>query len=122
MIRGLCIVAGIMLLAGFGCRQLTKTIYYSMDCQRYNIDHIELRTGINVPRTLDCDCHLTNDERLVKFDLSRGLKVNDYVQQNQFIEELDGWLIKSGESENTRWTSRLDTSEYVLEFDLVYLD
>ena len=62
-------IVGIPLLFMVGCKSLVKTIYQSMDCDQFNIDHIELRTGIDVPKIRRKYCQLKDSTRTVEFEV-----------------------------------------------------
>ena len=51
LIMLVCVVT-VPILLFKGCTSLGKTIYTSMDCDRFNIDHIEMRTGIDIQRVI----------------------------------------------------------------------
>ena len=40
-----------------------------MDCDQFNIDHIELRTGIDVPKIRRKYCQLKDSTRTVEFEV-----------------------------------------------------
>ena len=62
-------IVGLPLLFMAGCKTLTSTIYQSMDCDQFNIDHIELRTGIDVPKIKRKYCLLNDSTRTVEFEV-----------------------------------------------------
>lgn len=122
VMKGLLVIGAVILLAGLGCRQLTTRIYASMDCNQFNIDHIELRTGIDIPSVLGSDCSLDADVRKVRFELSRGVDMDRYAGRNAFIDLEGSWLTRSGSTNDTQWSARLDTNAFALEFELTYMD
>ena len=65
----LSVSIGLPLLFMTGCRALVKNIYQSMDCDQFNIDHIELRTGINIPSVQRNYCELIDSVRSVSFQV-----------------------------------------------------
>jgi hypothetical protein len=99
----------ILLFIG-GYRGLTKHIYNRTDCEAFNIDNIELRTGIDVPAVIesDCECFVTGNTKTAKFILdTENLDFERYVSRNKF-EWLEGEYRNSGETDDTAWASTLN--------------
>lgn len=110
----------IPLLLMKSCQSFARTIYNSMDCNQFNIDHIELRTGIDVPQVERNYCNLTDTSRTVSFQL---LKTGDdkRVYAEKYFKWSKGSLFnQKGSNSDTRWSARLDTVTSELVFKLHY--
>ncbi len=116
----IAVIIAIPLLLMQGCRSLVKNIYYSMDCNQFNIDHIELRTGIDIPQIKRNYCELTGTKRTVSFHLLKtGQEKTDYAEK--YFHWSEGHLfINEGSNEDTRWFASLDTLTSELIFELHY--
>jgi uncharacterized protein YceK len=109
----------LFLLLG-GCGLLRKTIYDSMDCNQFNIDHIEMRTGINIP-LIDSTIHCSLDAhfRDVSFRLSEKVDMNRYANSHFVWSDDNGWR-SEGKAEGHRWKAELDTITRQLAFTIQY--
>ncbi|MDA8994198.1 hypothetical protein N9H17_02390 [Schleiferiaceae bacterium] len=113
-------VVGLPLLFMAGCKTLTSTIYQSMDCDQFNIDHIELRTGIDVPKVKRKNCQLNDSTRTVEFEVLLNAEELD-AYSAKYFEWHAPVFTAEGERSDTRWQARLDTSSRALIFHLYYL-
>lgn len=113
-------IVGLPLLFIAGCKTLTSTIYQSMDCDQFNINHIELRTGIDVPKIKRMDCQLSNSARTVEFEVLMNAEELDAYSAKYFNWDLT-LFVAEGQRSATRWQARLDTSSRALIFHLYYL-
>ena len=113
-------VVGLPLLFMAGCKILTSTIYQSMDCDQFNIDHIELRTGIDVPKIKRKYCQLNDSTRTVEFEVLLNAEELDAYSAKYFNWDSTLFVAK-GQRSDTRWQARLDTSSRALIFHLYYL-
>ena len=104
-----------------GCRALTTAIYHSMDCHRFNIDHIELRTGINVPRIDSVlQCELVPDQsRIIKFHIDPRVDIRTYAYTH-FSNDTAMLFRASGTKLDVSWRANLDTNTRILLFELDY--
>ena len=113
-------VIGCSLLFMVGCKTLVKSIYFSMDCDRFNIDHIELRTGIDIPQITRNYCELSDEKRTVSFQLLKtGTDKAEYAQK-YFTWNDEGFFKSEGMNDYTVWTATLDTVSNELIFKLHY--
>ena len=110
----------IPLLLVEGCQSITQTIYDSMDCNQFNIDHIELRTGIDVPQIKRNYCELTDTSRTVSFQLLKTGKDKKAYAEKYFKWSNGSDYTQEGSNSDTRWTARLDTVTSELVFKLHY--
>ena len=113
-------IVGLPLLFMAGCKTLTSTIYQSMDCDQFNIDHIELRTGIDVPKIKRKYCQLNDSTRTVEFEVLLNAEELDAYSAKYFNWDSTLFVAK-GQRSDTRWHARLDTSSRALIFHLYYL-
>ena len=114
------VIIGLPLLFMAGCKSVVKTIYNSMDCDQFNIDHIELRTGIDVPKVKRYSCHLDDTSRRVAFEVL--LNPSELSEYSTKYFEWDSTLFKAkGQRIDTKWNASLDTSTSVLLFNLFYI-
>jgi len=102
-----------------GCRGLSRTIYNSMDCDRFNIDHIELRTGINIPSVTRLDCQIEDNQRIAEFDVHISGE-----DKEQYIRRYFKWngmtYYAQGKDPNTEWSASYDTLTNRLQLQLDY--
>jgi len=91
-----------------------------MDCDRFNIDHIEMRTGIDIQQIQRNYCRLSSDEREVSFkSLKDGASEMAYAQR---YFTWDGTTFSAiGSNPETNWYASLDTISNELYFRLNYI-
>lgn len=108
-------------LAG-SCKGLIHFIYHHMDCNEFNIDHIEVRTGIDVPKTVSSICHLSEDQtkRKVDFvldttvvDIDRWLKMNKFAKSGK-------QYVKLASLEDHDWQATFERDKHQLSVQIVY--
>lgn len=100
-------VLAIVLLMG-GCKALNTHIYACQDCERFNIDNIELRTGLNIPSVTAVECNYENNIKMAKFLLDVDkFDLSEYISKNELSLE-DDMYFKRGEREDTKWLVALD--------------
>jgi hypothetical protein len=116
----LSVSIGLPLLFMTGCRALVKNIYQSMDCDQFNIDHIELRTGINIPSVQRNYCELIDSVRSVSFQVLLNTEELE-IYSAKYFEWNTPVFTAEGERSDTRWEASLDTSSRALNFNLYYL-
>lgn len=109
-----------LFLLGSGCRGLARTMYNSMDCNRFNIDHIELRTGINITDTDSLlYCELSDYQRRTAYVLNpKAVDFSNYAPK--YFRYVDSSYIATGADEHTIWSATLDTNTRIITFDLQY--
>ena len=117
----LAIIIAIPLLLMKGCQSLTRTIYWSMDCDQFNIDHIEVRTGINIPKVSTLNCTLSSTQRLVDFNIQLDTEAMRTYADKHFTYQ-DSMHYAEGVREHHRWFATLDTANRILHFELQYLE
>lgn len=102
------------------CKSLASTIYHSMDCDRFNIDHIELRTGIDVPKITRNRCELNDSSRLVSFQLLKSGADKAAYAAKYFTWKEGSYFSAAGENHDTYWSASLDTATGELIFNIHY--
>jgi hypothetical protein len=113
------LLAAVMFMSGFVL--LAKHTFNRKDCIRFNIDNIEVRTGINVPSVTDCDCEATQSDKLSTFIIdTTHTNLATYIVKNDF-EKGDNYYFKEGQNDKTIWKARLDTETAELRFNIHYL-
>ncbi len=111
----------LILLLG-GCRALIYTIANSNTCERFNIDNIEVRTGIDIPSVMNVDCMYENGLKNVTFTLDTSkVKIEEYLNRNKFIWQ-DSMYINNGERERTKWHAEYRKELAALKMKIVYKD
>ena len=116
----LSVSIGLPLLFMTGCRALVKNIYQSMDCDQFNIDHIELRTGIDVPKIKRKYCLLNDSTRTVEFEvLLNSEELKSYSAK--YFNWKAPLFTSEGRRSDTKWQASLDTTSRALIFTINYL-
>lgn len=116
----IALIFAIPLLFIKGCQSLTHTIYWSMDCDQFNIDHIEVRTGIDIPKVTTKKCSLTEKQRITDFNIELDEHALS-AYANKHFTFIDSLYFASGVQEHHLWFATLDTANSVLHFELQYL-
>ncbi len=77
-----------MVCVGFaGMYTFTKAVYNEKGCDWANIDHIEMRTGSDIPPTIarNCDYNSVSNTRTARFELDMNqLDVISFVKNNGY--------------------------------------
>ena len=103
-----------------GFNLLTKHIYNRKDCERFNIDNIELRTRIDIPKILSskCTCQENNKTSIFNLDI-QNIDLNQYILDNKF-KLVNNIYSKKGDNPNTRWKANLNHKTGELIFNIEY--
>ena len=117
----IAIIFAIPLLLMKGCQSLAKEIYWSMDCDQFNIDHIELRTGIDIPKITRNYCELSPTQRKVSFQLHKSGTDKAQYAATYFDYSGDHLFSASGTRKDHQWFATLDTTTNELIFIIHYL-
>ncbi|MEM9886487.1 MAG: hypothetical protein AAF849_11400 [Bacteroidota bacterium] len=112
-----------LLLFG-GYQMLTSHIYNNQTCKSFNIDHLELRTGILIPKVLPeaykCKCEIAQQTRTASYVLDKNdVDLDEFIESNDF-EFSNGQYIASGRDKKTLWEARFDKASAKLDFYLKY--
>ena len=117
IISSLTILIPLLLMKG--CQSFARTIYNSMDCNQFNIDHIELRTGIDVPKIKRKYCQLNDSNRTVEFEvLLNSEEIKSY--STKYFHWDAPLFTAQGRRSDTQWQASLDTSTRALIFNINY--
>ena len=99
-------------LAGFGFYGFSKVIYNSCGCERFNIDNIELRTGINIPavKNIECNYNKTTKTKKSSFIIdTEKVNIEDYIQKNKLVKsDSENLYIKSNDKKSHSYKGVLD--------------
>ena len=113
-------------LVGFGFYGLSKIIYNCCSCEQFNIDNIELRTGINIPSIKDVECTYDETTRTKKATfIIDSIKVNldEYIQSNKLINSNSEELYhKSNDTKNHSYKGTLNRTTGKLDIEIIYKD
>jgi len=137
----LCFVVAILCLGYVGIRSFTKNIYNSQSCEWANIDNIEMRAMVDVPKieSSECEYDTISKTKKVVFTLDKELNVEEYISKNnlQKLASTEKWSslnLKPEEintqtfyirEKTTQWESYeilLDSKSRKLWINLKYLD
>lgn len=117
------LILGILLFLGFaGCKGLIHHIYNRTDCERFNIDNIEVRTGIDIPAVSNVICEYQSAEKtkVAVFTLDKALvNLDQYTAKNNFIQQGNQY-IKTGERADTKWSANLNATTWDLTVAVQY--
>ena len=113
-------IIGLSLLFMVGCKSLVNNIYQSMDCDQFNIDHIELRTGIDVPKIKRRYCQLNDSTRILEFEVLLNSEELKSYSTKYFYWDAPLFTAE-GRRSDTEWQASLDTTSRALIFTINYL-
>ena len=118
--RNVLIIVGVLVISGIlfvgSVHLFGKHIYNTRSCNVFNIDNIELRTGVNIPKVTATECQCTNDTKVSKFIIdSEQIEVDDYIKKNNF-KLIDDLYIKANDNENSTYkvVFNKETSELIV--------
>jgi len=101
---------------------LAYSMFNTNSCTQFNIDNIELRTGINIPEINDVNCENTNTTKRSEFILhAKDLEINDYLKKNNFTYNGE-FYENTGESKKTIWDASFYKEDNRLIINLTYKD
>lgn len=103
-----------------GCRLLNKQIFNQQSCERFNIDNIEVRTGIDIPTVENSSCECSRGVKDAEFTLKlKPENIDRYVSRNKF-ELKDSVYVNANEDEYTKWIANLDLKTQKLKVHIDY--
>jgi hypothetical protein len=114
-------ILGLLFIMLYGGLHLFgKHIYNTQSCELYNIDNIELRTGVNIPAVTSTDCECKDNKKVSKFiiDIDK-VDLDYYVSKNDFtlIDEL---YIKKNDTDNSTYKVVFNKKTAELTVNLTY--
>ena len=116
------ILSSIIVFIGFaylGLNLLAKHIYNRTDCDRFNIDNIEMRAHINIPSIESQDCNCENNTKTSIFVFESDVNLEDYIQKNHFVKENEIY-VNQGERVDTKWRAVLNLKTAELSVIIEY--
>lgn len=103
---------------------MSSHIYNKKDCLEFNIDHIEVRTGINIPKVTFADCEMnekqTNRKATYIIDKTQ-VDLNTWLTKNKF-QKTDSLYLNRGQKKDHGWIAKFDPIESTLVVDISYTD
>lgn len=107
-------------MAGF--RALSGHIYERNDCERFNIDNIELRTGIDIPAVNSSECQSDGIIKQSVFVLDTAhFNLEEYLRTYEFTRDNSRYFAR-GENQNTRWSAVYMPKTQELRVNIKYKD
>lgn len=104
----ICFVIAILCLGYVGIRSFTKSIYNSHNCEWANIDNIEMRAMVDIPKIESSECQYDSITKTKKvlFVLNNELNIGEYITKNKLqklseLEKLSSFNLKPEELANT---------------------
>lgn len=83
MLIGLGLLLMCVLLFMGGVHLFGRHIFNTKSCQLYNIDNIELRTGVDIPNITSTECTCEDNVKISKFIIDTELvDINRYINRN----------------------------------------
>ena len=117
---GVGAVIGILLLLYLGVLGLSRHIFHQTSCEQFNIDNIELRTGINIPSIVHVDCDRQGNIKTSKFVIDTSkVDIKKYIASNKFVRS-DRLYVANGDNDNTKWDATLDPRTNQLNVHIEY--
>lgn len=120
------VIALFFSLVGFGFYGFSKIIYNSCDCERFNIDNIELRTGINIPSIKNVDCIYNEATKTKKSTFmidTEKVDIKDYILKNKLVKsDAEDFYVKSNDIKSHSYKGILDKNTGKLDIEIIYKD
>lgn len=125
MKKVLLIITAIIALGAItygGFYLLAKHIFGRTDCERFNIDNVELRTGIGIPPVLssECDCDTEKMIKRTSFIIDTAkTSAQEYIDRGRF-QLVNDQYVASGDNKNTKWNAVFDKETAKIDFVIEY--
>lgn len=111
-----CVVGGLMM----SFTLLRRHIFNRTDCERFNIDNIELRTGIDIPAVDSSSCECGESVKRSYFYLhSEKVDIEQYISRFEWQASGD-YYVMSGDDEYSSWQMQLEPDSRMLKVYLEY--
>ncbi len=105
-----------------GVHLFGRYIFNVRSCQFYNIDNIELRTGVNIPKVISTNCTCTDNTKISKFIVdAEHVDLNQYVIRNGF-KRVDHLYLKENDNINSTYKVTFNKNTAELIVNLTYKD
>lgn len=115
----------VLVIVGLFCGGIQlygKHIFNSQSCQFYNIDNIELRTGVDIPKVTSTDCTCKDNTKISKFIIdTEHLDLDRYVNRNGF-KLIDDLYIKENDNKHSTYKVVFNRKTAELIVNLTYKD
>lgn len=138
----ICCVMAIICLGFVGLRSFVISIYQSQNCEWANIDNIEMRAMVDVPKIESSECEYDSIDKTKKavFVLDKHLNIQEYIAKNKLtklseaeklasfdlipeeIEATETYYFREKTTERESYKILLDSKSRKLWIDLKYLD
>jgi hypothetical protein len=119
-------IALFLTLVGFAFYGFSKMIYNSCDCERFNIDNIELRTGINIPSIKDTECTYDETTKTKKATFiidTEKVDIEDYILENELVKsDAENLYVKSNDIKSHSYKGVLNKKTGKLDIEIIYKD
>jgi hypothetical protein len=119
-------IALFLTLVGFAFYGFSKMIYNSCDCERFNIDNIELRTGINIPSIKDTECTYDETTKTKKTTFiidTEKVDIEDYILKNELVKsDAENLYVKSNDIKSHSYKGVLNKKTGKLDIEIIYKD
>jgi hypothetical protein len=114
-------VLAIFLIAIYGgLHFFGNLIYNTQSCDRFNIDNIELRTGVNIPEIVTSDCECKDNNKISKFIIdSVKVDLDDYISKNEFTR-IGNLYVKENDNSNSTYKVTFEKQTAELIINLTY--
>jgi hypothetical protein len=123
------LLSGIVLfltLVSFGFYGFSKMIYNSCSCEQFNIDNIELRTGINIPSIKDTECTYDETTKTKKATFiidTEKVDIEDYILENELVKsDAENLYVKSNDIKSHSYKGVLNKKTGKLDIEIIYKD
>lgn len=117
---GIIVLIVILFIAGVNA--LGYHIFSRTDCEFFNIDNIELRTGINIPAIVDSDCKSNGKIKEASFSIDTSkVDLKAYSLRNNFACK-DSVYLNEWETDKTKWVATLNQESGILKIKMEYKD
>ncbi|MFT5848879.1 hypothetical protein [Psychroserpens sp.] len=101
-------------------RHFGRLIYNTQSCERFNIDNIALRTGVNILEVVSIDCECKDNIKVSKFIINTDkVDLENYITKNDFIL-VENLYTKENDNKNSTYTVVLDKETAELTLNLRY--
>lgn len=121
----LLILTGILALGMItygGFYLLAKHIHGRTDCERFNIDNVELRTGIGIPPVVSSECNCDTEKMIKRTSFiidTEKTSAQEYANRGRF-KLVDNQYVASGENKKTKWSAVFDEKTAKIDFVIEY--
>ncbi|SDS67704.1 hypothetical protein SAMN04515667_2718 [Formosa sp. Hel1_31_208] len=115
---GLIVV--LIVLFYVGLHLFGRFIYNTQSCKQFNIDNIELRTGVDIPKVTTIKCECINNKKVSKFIIdTEKVDIVTYIANNDFVL-VDDLYIKEHDNKNSTYRVVFNKQTAELIVNLTY--